>query len=85
MEEIHLILSAANRDIGTIIADVDAAIARVPSSVQASGVALWGDLQAAWNAAYVDMQGRALGNATAGVNAHEAYKWGDRQSTAIMS
>jgi len=79
------VLVGANQSIDRIIGDVETALRGVPASVQASGVPLWGDLQATWNARYEDMRTRALLNVKATDGAYEEYKWGDQQSTYIMS
>jgi len=68
-----------------ILDEVERVLATMPASVQTSALSPWADLRVQWNARYDNMRIRLAGAATAGQGAHEAVKWGDRQSYAIMS
>ena len=68
-----------------ILDEVERVLATMPESAQTTGLVPWSDLRTQWNALY-DNMARQLGNSsTAGQGAHEAVKWGDRQSYRIMS
>lgn len=68
-----------------IIDGVEQTLATMPASAQTIGLMPWNDLRTQWNAAYITMAGRLQGASVAGQGAHEAVKWGDRQSYQIMS
>lgn len=68
-----------------IIDAVEQTLATMPAAAQTSALSPWNDLRVQWNAAYYDMSVRLGDTSVAGQGAHEAIKWGDRQSYRIMS
>lgn len=68
-----------------ILDEVERVLATMPASAQTTGLAPWADLRVQWNAQYEKMKLNLGAAVTAGHGAHEAVKWGDRQSYAIMS
>ena len=85
VDDFHLLMRAALKRCKEIIDGVDATLRPIHAAVQAKGMPLWDGLQKSWRGHYVVMDGRLQGTAGAGVDAHEAIKWGDNQSVRIMS
>jgi hypothetical protein len=68
-----------------ILDEVERVLATMPASAQTTALAPWSDLRTQWNAHYQNMNSKLGAASLAGQGAHEAVKWGDRQSYAIMS
>jgi hypothetical protein len=84
-EAFNELMVSAVQSCRAILDEVERVLATMPESAQATGLALWSDLRTQWNALYNNMATRLHNDSIAGQGAHEAVKWGDRQSVRIMS
>ncbi len=84
-QEFHDLMVSAVQRCRAILDQVEATLATMPAAAQTKGLIPWEELKLAWNNDYNEMARRIQAAQQAGVNAHEAYHWGDRTSVQIMS
>ncbi len=79
------LMVSAVKQCRAILDEVERVLATMPASAQTTALAPWADLRIQWNTHYQNMNAKLGAASAAGQGAHEAVKWGDRQSYAIMS